>query len=109
LADDLAAYVGSQSAGTPIFVLPEGKGAEILRADLNAASLPYRDASGLFFDFHPLRCQTANLADADGVAPRVVQKIVRHSSLELTRCLLKPRPPPACCPALKPEGTSPRR
>ena len=91
LAHDLAAYVASQPAGKPVFVLPEGKGAKMLRMDLKAAGIPYRDASGLYFDFHSLRCQTATLADAAGVSPRVVQKIMRHSSLELTGRYTRPR------------------
>ena len=50
-----------------------------------------RDASGLVFDFHALRCQTATLADQAGVSPRVVQKLMRHSSLELTGRYTRPR------------------
>ena len=63
----------------------------MLRADLKAAGIPYRDASGLFFDFHSLRCETATLADAAGVSPRVVQKMMRHSTLELTGRYTRPR------------------
>jgi hypothetical protein len=63
----------------------------MLRIDLKAAGIPYRDASGLFFDFHSLRCQTATLAYAAGVSPRVVQTIMRHSSLELTGRYTRPR------------------
>ena len=45
------------------------KGAEMLRPDLDAAGIPYRDASGLFFDFHSLRCETATLAERPGSRP----------------------------------------
>ena len=41
----------------------------MLRVDLEAAGIPYRDAAGLVFDFHSLRCETATLADAAGVSP----------------------------------------
>src|SRR5262249_35931079 len=61
------------------------------RDDLEAAEIPYVDASGRFFDFHALRCQTATLADAAGVSPRVVQRLMRHSTLELTGRSTKPR------------------
>ena len=90
LADDLRPYVATLAAGTPVFPLPE-KGAAMLRADLKAAEIPYEDASGLFFDFHALRCQTATLADAAGVSPRVIQRHMRHSNLELTGRYTKPR------------------
>ena len=40
----------------------------MLRGDLQAASIPYRDAAGLVFDFPSLRCETATLADQAGVA-----------------------------------------
>ena len=39
--------------------------------DLERAGIPYRDAGGLVFDFHALRCQCATLADRRWrVAPR---------------------------------------
>jgi hypothetical protein len=81
---ELAAYVATVAAGAPIFRLPIDKGAKMLRVDLKAAGIPYRDAAGLVFDFHSLRCEMATLADAAGVSPRVVQRMMRHSSLELT-------------------------
>ncbi|MGB0070128.1 MAG: site-specific integrase, partial [Isosphaeraceae bacterium] len=90
LADDLRPYVAALATDSPVFPLP-AMGAEMLRADLEAAGIPYRDASGLFFDFHSLRCQTATLADAAGISPRVVQRLMRHSSLELTGRYTKPR------------------
>ena len=39
----------------------------MLRLDLEAAGIPYRDDSGQVFDFHSLRCQSATLADQAGV------------------------------------------
>jgi len=51
LADDLAAYVATLPTGAPIFPLPVEKGAKMLRVDLEAAGIPYRDAAGLVFDF----------------------------------------------------------
>jgi integrase len=92
LADDLAAYVATLPPGDPIFPMPRrGRGAEMLRIDLAAADIPYRDAAGLVYDFHALRCQTATLADQAGVSPRVVQRMMRHSTLELTGRYTRPR------------------
>ncbi len=56
----------------------------MLRRDLEAAGTPYRDAGGLLFDLHSLRCEMATLADAPGVSPSVAQRMMRHSTLELT-------------------------
>ena len=91
LVSDLRAYVATVEARTPIFPLPVEKGAKMLRVDLEAAGIPYRDGGGLVFDFHSLRCEMATLADAAGVSPRVVQRMMRHSSLELTGRYTRPR------------------
>ena len=111
LADDLRPFVATLPTDSPVFPLPE-KGAEMLRADLEAAGIPYVDASGLFFDFHSLRCQTATLADAAGVSPRVVQRLMRHSTLELTGRYTRPRAvdieaAASMLPSLKPTGDRP--
>jgi integrase len=91
LAADLAGYVAQRPPGTPIFPLPHDKGAAMLRKDLVVAGIPYRDAAGLVFDFHSLRCEMATLANAAGVSPRVVQKMMRHSKLEMTGRYTRPR------------------
>jgi integrase len=112
LADDLRPFVATLPADTPVFPLPDNKGAEILRSDLAAAGIEYQDASGLFFDFHALRCQMATLADQAGVSPRVVQRLMRHSSLELTDRYTRPRvaeieAAASRLPSLKPEREHP--
>ncbi len=91
LADDLAPYLAAIPPEAAVFLLPD-KGAAMLRIDLKAARITYRDASGLVFDFHALRCQCATLADAAGVSPRVVQRLMRHSTLELTGRYTRPQP-----------------
>jgi len=63
----------------------------MLHAHLARAGIPYRDAAGLVYDFHSLRCQLATNADAAGVSPRVVQRLMRHSTLELTGRYTRPR------------------
>jgi integrase len=112
LADDLAAYVSTLPPGKPVFPLPVDKGAKMLRYDLKAAKIPYRDGGGLVFDFHSLRCEMATLADAAGVSPRVVQKMMRHSTLELTGRYTRPRAvdieaAASKLPSLKPDSQSP--
>ena len=112
VASDLAAFVAPLAPSMPVFSLPDEKGAKMLRPDLQAAGIPYRDASGLVFDFHSLRCETATLADAAGISPRVVQRLMRHSTLELTGRYTRPRAvdieaAASMLPTLKPEGDRP--
>ena len=90
LAATLAGFIAPIPRGVPAFPLPD-RGAAMLRRDLDAAGIPYRDEAGQVFDFHSLRCQCATLADQAGVSPRVVQRMMRHSTLELTGRYTRPR------------------
>jgi integrase len=58
--------------------------AEMIRADLAAAGIPYADEEGRYFDFHALRGQFISLLAASGVHPKVAQVLARHSSITLT-------------------------
>jgi integrase len=112
LATDLRAYLADRPLGKPIFPLPHDKGAAMVQGDLEAAGIPYQDASSRFFDFHSLRCELATLADAAGVSPRVVQKMMRHSKLEMTGRYTRPRvvdleAAASMLPSLKPSGDRP--
>jgi len=55
----------------------------LLQADLADSGIPYVE-NGLYFDFHSLRHQTGTLLAASGVHPKVAQKIMRHSDINLT-------------------------
>ena len=55
----------------------------MIEADLADANIPYV-VDGLYFDFHALRHQTGTLLAASGVHPKVAQKIMRHSDINLT-------------------------
>ena len=58
--------------------------AKMLRVDLAAARIPYRDKLGRVFDFHALRHQfISNLARA-GTHPKEAQTLARHSTITLT-------------------------
>lgn len=58
--------------------------AALLRADLEAAGIPYVDGSGRYADFHSLRHTTGSLLALSGVHPKVAQSIMRHSDINLT-------------------------
>lgn len=44
------------------------RAAAVLRHDLAAAGIPYRDAAGQVFDFHALRAEFATMLAANGVS-----------------------------------------
>ncbi|MDE2508728.1 MAG: tyrosine-type recombinase/integrase [Planctomycetota bacterium] len=91
VASDLRTFLPSRRSGQPAFPLPKGLGAEMLRSDLERAGIPYRDDAGRVIDFHALRCQCATLADQAGASPRVVQRLMRHSSFDMTNRYTRPR------------------
>ena len=84
LAEALAGHC-RLAVGGPLFNMPvRANVAAMLRDDLEAAKIPYRDAAGAVLDFHALRHTfITNLVRA-GVHPRIVQQLARHSTMELT-------------------------
>ncbi len=67
----------------PLFNVP----ADLVRAfdrDLRVAGIPKRDDRGRVLDIHALRHTFGTHLSRGGVAPRVAQAAMRHSTLELT-------------------------
>jgi integrase len=60
------------------------RAARMLRTDLTAAGIPYRDEDGRVFDFHAMRGQFISMLAANGVHPKVAQILARHSTITLT-------------------------
>jgi integrase len=58
-------------------------GSEMIKADLAAASIPYRDGLHVF-DFHATRGQYITRLARARVHPKVAQTLARHSRIELT-------------------------
>lgn len=88
LTDDLAAqlrtHLASKLPSAAAFTLP-GRTADMLKADLERAGIPYRDPdTGEVFDFHSLRYQCASNLARGGAHPSVMQARMRHSSITLT-------------------------
>ncbi len=50
-------------------------------------AVPFVDAAGRYADFHSLRHTTGTLLAAAGAHPKVVQKIMRHTDINLTMSL----------------------
>ena len=86
LAEALAAHTAGKDAEEPIFpTMPRADHvAKMLRRDLKAAGIPYRDGAGHVADFHSLRhSYISNLARA-GVHPKVAMDLARHGNINLT-------------------------
>jgi len=81
----LSTYLRPRMPTEKAFPMPKSKaGAEILREDLKAAGIPYRDSSGRVADFHALRHTfITNLANS-GVHPSTAQRLARHCDVNLT-------------------------
>ena len=56
----------------------------MLRIDLEAAGIPYRDESDRVADFHALRHSYITLLSRSGVSPKLAQELARHSDIRLT-------------------------
>ncbi|MFW6114359.1 MAG: tyrosine-type recombinase/integrase [bacterium] len=71
--------------GDPLFpFLKDRKTTEMIKADLEAAGIPYQDADGLYADFHALRHSFITGAWESGESPEVVMSLARHRSLQMT-------------------------
>jgi integrase len=67
----------------PIFDIPDGL-RRILDRDLEFAGIPKKDDRGRTVDIHALRHTFGTHLSKAGVAPRVAQAAMRHSSIDLT-------------------------
>ena len=90
VAELLRDYLDGKPSGSPVWGgswAKEGRGAEMLRSDLEAAGIPYtvEGADGpLFADFHALRHTYLTLGGRAGIDLRTLQELAGHSSPNLT-------------------------
>ena len=84
-AAQLGEYMMEMDPTERVFKLPPRQGlAEMLRVDLEAAGIPYRDGANQVVDFHALRHTfITNLANG-GVHPKTAQVLARHCTITLT-------------------------
>jgi integrase len=68
---------------TPLFTVPVEL-VKIMDRDLKLAGIPKRDDRGRTLDVHALRHTFGTHLSKSGVAPRVAQAAMRHSTLDLT-------------------------
>ena len=85
VANALRSYLADRPASLPVW---PGRwftdAAEMLRFDLEAAGMPYRDSDGRVCDFHALRHSYVSLLARSGVHPKLAQELARHSDIKLT-------------------------
>jgi integrase len=87
LARDLEAYFSERLAVPMAAAFPNlsTKGAAMLRADLDAAGIDWReDEAGETLDFHSLRHTFGSQLAASGVHPKTAMDLMRHSDVNLT-------------------------
>ena len=60
------------------------RGSRFIRRDLESAGVPYRDADGKQADFHALRHTYLSRLGRSGASPKVMQRLARHTTVELT-------------------------
>ena len=80
----LSSKLPESKASGGCYVRLTDKTAPMLRGDLEAAGIPYKDDAGKVFDFHALRGQCASLLAASSVHPKAAQTILRHRDINLT-------------------------
>lgn len=83
LAAMLRQWLVGKETGHHVFNAPE-KTAKMMRADLKAVGIPYRDSAGLVADFHSLRHSAGTWLKDAGVHPTAIQTFMRHSTITLT-------------------------
>src|SRR5262249_24512709 len=84
LAEALRPWVASKAPGRPVFGALTKHTAEMLRSDLQAAGIPYRDGSGRVADFHALRHSYVTALVKSPAPVKVVQTLARPSTPTLT-------------------------
>ena len=90
IAESLRGYLASRPAGVPVWGgtwAQDGKGADMIRIDLDAARIPYvvEGPDGpLYADFHALRHSYVALLDRAGLTLKQAMQLARHSDPKLT-------------------------
>ena len=84
MAAALRGFLAGKLPAAPAFKMPTGHLAAMLKADLKAAGIPYRDDAGRMADFHSLRHTFITNLAASGRHPKTAQILARHSSITLT-------------------------
>ena len=78
-------FLANKAPRTKAFKVPGSDDtAEMLRADLEESGISHTDEMGRVVDFHALRHTTGSWLAARHTHPKVIQQIMRHSTITLT-------------------------
>jgi integrase len=85
LADLLKSYLDGRPADAPVWpgTWPK-RAADMLRIDLERSGVAYLDGDGRYRDFHSLRHRFGTALALANVPPKVIQSLMRHSTITLT-------------------------
>ena len=83
LADQLRTFLACKLPDVAAFRVPQ-RTAAMIRADLAAAEIAYRDEAGRVGDFHALRHTFITNLVRGGANPKDAQQLARHSTIGLT-------------------------
>jgi integrase len=86
LAGKLEKYIGERSSGELLFPdMPDITNlAKMVRRDLEAAEIAYKDEEGHVVDFHALRHTYATNLARSGIHPKIAMDLLDHSDINLT-------------------------
>jgi integrase len=86
LAERIGGWLQSQETALdqPLFRVDMRRTADMMKADLKRAEIPYIDQHGRYADFHSLRHTFVSNLGKAGVSPKVAQSLARHSDINLT-------------------------
>ena len=83
-ADELWAWKPADAKPTdPVFRVPKNL-VRVLKKDLEAAGICYKDGAGRVVDVHALRHTFGTRLSKGGVWPRTAQGLMRHSGIDMT-------------------------
>jgi len=84
-AGKLRAFLTGKHPAACAFRLPRPENiVQMLRGDLKAAGIPYRDDVGRVADFHSLRVTFATILLRSGVDVRTPKELMRHATINMT-------------------------
>lgn len=84
LLDPLRWHLAQKLPGALAFGIPTNHMVQLLKADLTATSVPYRDDQGRVADLHALRHTFVSRLAQSGAHPKVMQNLARHATPHMT-------------------------
>ena len=86
LADRIRQWMDGRDTASdrPLFDIDIRRTADMMKADLKRAEIPYIDQHGRYADFHSLRHTFVSNLGKAGVSPKMAQSLARHSDVNLT-------------------------